>query len=207
MELGARLLARHMHPVQNGKTAHEEPILERSQGFTPALPQRLRLTRKLFQSLPEGAYVQSNLGIYKDEVGPSSQRQRQWQSVPAKARYRLCDVYKTKAYHDALMRRLLAPLPSECLPKATKGLTRKLLLSLETGGFVVSKQMGIYVMAMAPPSEREQQWRSVPKALRHRPCSVYENEAAYQAAKQKLREFWDQPLSAIPETTEDDVPF
>ena len=157
--------------------------------------ERRKLTRELFHNLPEGCYIESNVPGYADEVGPLSQRQCQWKSVPEEVRYRLCNIYVSKAQREEFFRRWKAPLPTELSPTEIPSLTRKLLFSLPSGAYVVSDIVGAYSAEIAPASEREQQWRSVPKGARSRPCSVYNNEATYKGAMRRFAQLLNLPLN------------
>jgi hypothetical protein len=49
----------------------------------------------------------------------------------------------------------------------------------------VSNAYGLYADVVGPLEEREQQWRSVQKNVRHRLCILYRSKAEYDALKQR----------------------
>lgn len=97
---------------------NSEPLQKRGLNFRPRsdfeheadylkqfLPlARTNLTKKLFFELPEGVYVESNCaGCFSGEIVPLAERENQWKSVYPGARQRLCEVYDSKAYYEAMM--------------------------------------------------------------------------------------------------------
>ncbi len=58
---------------------------------------------------------------------------------------------------------------------AREKLTKKFFLTIPEGYFILSNLVSFSTLKTAPQSEREAQWRSVPKGMRHRLCWVYKN--------------------------------
>ena len=144
-----------------------------------------KLTKGLFLALPPGSYIVSNLiGQYEAVAGPVAERESQWSSVPQGVRHRFCRIYNSKEYYDRNKSCMSAP---RSRPKEVPRLNRKLFLSLPAGAFVAGRSRQC-VEVTHLDSEREQQWRTVPEAMRNRPCRVYESKAQYDSEMQQLLE-------------------
>ncbi len=64
---------------------------------------RPKLTKSLFMSLPEGAFLMSNSASYSCVLGPPEQRTREWSAVPKEKRQLLCMVYRNRRHYDTFM--------------------------------------------------------------------------------------------------------
>jgi hypothetical protein len=157
------------------------------------------LTRKFFMSLPEGVFVVSDFGyapgkpLCFESVSPSSDRQRQWKTIVLRGfSNRFCSVFKNQQAaidYLSLSRRYGARPPApprrqgqRLQERTRKTLTKKFLMSLPNGVFIVSNigapeqpEYAEYVLSPAP--ERLRQWKGiVSRRCDNRLCWVFKNE-------------------------------